>query len=220
MSSYVKQIPENTVGRDFVVGDVHGCFGRLLTELNRLEFRSSVDRLMSVGDLVDRGSESIAVLEWLGQPWFHAVRGNHEQMALEYLAGEMDADDYELNGGGWFIQLDCELQIQIASQFSRLPVALEVTTASGLVGIVHADCPFESWKQLTQALEGEDAHLIAEYCMSSRDRFIDSDKSGIADVSQVFVGHTPVAVPTCLGNVHYIDSGAVYGHRLTVRRFN
>ena len=49
---------QNTVGRDFAVGDIHGCFTELQRGLEAIGFDPSTDRLFSVGDLVDRGPES------------------------------------------------------------------------------------------------------------------------------------------------------------------
>jgi len=49
----------NAVGRDFAVGDIHGCFSHLRRSLEAIGFDASVDRLFSVGDLIDRGPESI-----------------------------------------------------------------------------------------------------------------------------------------------------------------
>jgi len=45
---------ENREGRDFVVGDIHGMFGHLRMLLKQVSFDAEVDRLFSVGDLVDR----------------------------------------------------------------------------------------------------------------------------------------------------------------------
>ena len=43
----------NQVGRDFVVGDVHGCFRTLEVALLEIEFDPIRDRLFGVGDLVN-----------------------------------------------------------------------------------------------------------------------------------------------------------------------
>ncbi|MGJ7918688.1 metallophosphoesterase [Massilia sp. LXY-6] len=217
-SSLVRRLHANRVGRDFVVGDIHGCFSKLSGELDRLRFDRSVDRLFSVGDLVDRGPESAAVVDWLIQPWFHAVRGNHEQMALDYLAGELDPDDYCHNGGAWFMALSGPEQRRITAHFSVLPVAMEVATPTGIIGIVHGDCPFASWSELVAELSGDDAIAVADICLSSRERVIEMDECGVLGVERVFVGHTPVPGPISLGNVHYIDTGAVFGRPLTVRQ--
>jgi serine/threonine protein phosphatase 1 len=216
MSFPIQRFPINQAGRDFVVGDIHGCFNKLSAELDRLSFNQAIDRLFSVGDLVDRGLESPAVVEWLSRAWFHTVRGNHEQMALDYLAGDIDPDDYRLDGGAWFMALGRRHQKRIAARFNALPIAIEVTTPSGLVGIVHGDCPFASWEELVAELSSEDALAIAEVCLWNRERISDMDKSGVRGIDRVFVGHTPVRKPLSLGNVHYVDTGAVYGNPLTV----
>jgi serine/threonine protein phosphatase 1 len=216
MTSFVRRLNVNYAGRDFVVGDVHGCFNKLSAELDLVDFNRDLDRLFSVGDLVDRGPESAAVIEWLTRPWFYAVRGNHEQMALDYLVGDLDPRDYRLYGGAWFMELSLSDQKRFAAQFDALPVALEVETPSGLVGIIHGDCPFSSWAELIAELSGEDALLVADTCLYSRERITSMDGSGVAGVSKMFVGHTPVSRPILLGNVHYIDTGAVFGNRLTL----
>ena len=46
----VHYVPSNRLGRDFVVGDVHGCFRTLERALAALEFDASCDRLFGVGD--------------------------------------------------------------------------------------------------------------------------------------------------------------------------
>ena len=74
----------NTKGNDYVVGDIHGMFSLLKSELEWIGFNPEVDRLFSVGDNVDRGPESEEVDEWLSKPWFHSVRGNHEDMIIHH----------------------------------------------------------------------------------------------------------------------------------------
>jgi len=54
----VKHFDMNITGRDFAVGDIHGCDRELQTALNAVKFIEQTDRLFSVCDLVDRGEES------------------------------------------------------------------------------------------------------------------------------------------------------------------
>jgi serine/threonine protein phosphatase 1 len=92
----------NTVGRDFAVGDIHGCFSALQKVLDTVTFDPAVDRLFSVGDLVDRGPESHLVLEWLDKPWFHAIGGNHDHMAWRSALGDPYPHvDHRRHGGEW-----------------------------------------------------------------------------------------------------------------------
>jgi serine/threonine protein phosphatase 1 len=153
MSELFASMPANQAGRDFVVGDVHGCFTELRQLLEQVVFDGSRDRLFSVGDLVDRGPESRQVLEWLAKPWFYAVRGNHEQMALEFDLAQTDAcERYLNNGGGWFICLDEKDKQAYRTAFMRLPLAMEVVSEHGLIGLLHADCPLDDWNLLRQQL--------------------------------------------------------------------
>ncbi len=107
----VRHLPENLQGKDYVVGDLHGCYGLLEQLLEQARFDTACDRLFSVGDLIDRGSESFRCLQLLAEPWFYAVQGNHELMLLEFLAsgllGNLEEDDepeFFLNGGEWIEQ--------------------------------------------------------------------------------------------------------------------
>lgn len=210
--SFVKRFGINTAGRDFVVGDIHGHFSRLEGALLSIGFQMHCDRLFSVGDLVDRGPESDRVLDWLNKPWFHAVRGNHEDMAIRWPNGNMDAGNYAANGGAWNIANPPIAQREIAVHLGELPIAIEVETEQGLIGIVHADCPFPTWRDFVVSLD--DAQMsnsmrkvVFEAALWSRKRIQSEDQSSVPDVRAVVVGHTPLKHAAVLGNVHYIDTG-------------
>lgn len=100
----------NGKGRDFVAGDLHGHFELLEKILGQVEFDTFTDRLFMTGDLVDRGPHSELVTEWLAKPWFHSVRGNHEQMIIDYWEGLGDRLRHSKNGGQWFYSCPINLQ--------------------------------------------------------------------------------------------------------------
>ena len=81
----VHYVPSNWLGRDFVVGDVHGCFRTLERALAALEFEASRDRLFGVGDLVERGPNSDEALDWIERRFTAVTLGNHEDAALGWL---------------------------------------------------------------------------------------------------------------------------------------
>ncbi|MCW3478810.1 metallophosphoesterase [Neisseriaceae bacterium JH1-16] len=207
----------NRHGRDWVVGDLHGCFGLLERLLRAIDFQTRTDRLFSVGDLVDRGPDSAAVMNWLALPWFYSVRGNHEQTALDTnLNDPAEEAFYEDIGGAWFINSQRSAQAAYRSVFKKLPLAIEVTTKEGAVGIVHADCPLPTWAQFIAALTGKEIdNRIQQAAQWSRSRSLHQDASGLPDLRALIVGHTPHDVPETLGNVVNIDTGAVYGNTLT-----
>lgn len=204
-TSFVKRFERNTMGRDFIVGDVHGCFSKLDQALREIGFDRTKDRLFSVGDLIDRGQESGRVLEYLNEPWFHAVMGNHEQMAVMHHIGDMPKDIYDYNGGEWFTRLSRDGQFDYASAFFNLPVAIELETESGLVGIVHAACNFDSWDEFKANLIGPTTREVA---MWDRGRAIGGAYGvDVAGVRAVVVGHTPLRQPKLIDNVLHIDTG-------------
>lgn len=59
----------------WVVSDIHGCYQWLLDELKRRRFNPYEDLLISVGDLIDRGPDSVKCLQLINEKWFRAVRG-------------------------------------------------------------------------------------------------------------------------------------------------
>ncbi|NBF13054.1 metallophosphoesterase [Pseudomonas sp. Fl4BN1] len=216
--SKLKRFEINTAGRDFAVGDIHGHFTKLQAALDAVDFNPTTDRLFSVGDLVDRGPESALVLEWLAKPWFHAVQGNHEDMAVCFVQQALRDDLYMHNGGAWLMAKNQDEKAEYAVALSELPVAIEVETAAGLVGIVHADCPLPTWSMLRDALNGDVPGLlnVEASCQWSRSRIATENHEGVSGVRAVIVGHTPTRQPAVLGNVYHIDTGAWMGRHFTL----
>lgn len=206
MTSVIQRYSRNTLGRDFAVGDIHGQFSRLQRALDVTGFDASRDRLFSVGDLVDRGPECEAVLGWLDLPWFHPVRGNHEDIAIRYARGNpVDAEVYSRNGGDWFMALPVDRQVVFATAFETLPFAIEVETEAGVVGLVHADCPRWHWGRFTAVLAHDKS--VRTQTMWLRRRIESGDTSGVGGIRAVIAGHTPIDQVRVLGNVWHIDTG-------------
>lgn len=202
----------NASGRDFVVGDLHGMFAHLRALLDGVGFKPEADRLFSVGDLIDRGPASKDSLQWLRQPWFHACRGNHEQFAID----STDPEQFEIwvrqNGGEWWLDLGTNEQTLLREAFQQLPMAMEVATRSGAVGIVHADVPPGlTWDRFVTLLEAGDDDA-AFYALWSRGRIqgIAGAKPISGRVERVYCGHTPTRGTVKIDNVWFIDTGAVY----------
>ena len=150
MVSLRQQLPANTLGRDFVVGDLHGCLDLLHIELARVQFSPSQDRLFSVGDLIDRGPDSMGCLRLLRESWFFAVRGNHENMLLDYYfeavqpygRGE-EASKFFRNGGGWVQKLQAnerdELREILLPEVASLPYVITVGDGDARFHVAHAE---------------------------------------------------------------------------------
>lgn len=73
----------------YAVGDLQGCLDPLLCLLDEVNFRPGQDRLWLVGDLVNRGPQSLETLEFLYENREHivAVLGNHDLHLLAYAYG-------------------------------------------------------------------------------------------------------------------------------------
>ena len=166
-----KFFSKNIQGRDFVVGDIHGCFSALENLLTQVNFNPEYDRVFSVGDLIDRGSESHRVIEFLNYPWFFAISGNHERMLLEAGASAaLKANWMDYNGGTWWANVPQTLQPRIRQVLAQLPLVIEIATDIGKVGVVHADIPSGMpWSYFVQQIAHETD--IVEYALWSRNRF-------------------------------------------------
>lgn len=70
--------------RDIVVGDVHGCLSELDELLRTVQYKPATDRLVLLGDLIDRGPESIGVVRRARELRAECVRGNHEDKYLGF----------------------------------------------------------------------------------------------------------------------------------------
>jgi len=206
--SRFRRVAANPLGRDLAVGDIHGHFGRLVRCLQAVGFNPAVDRLFSVGDLVDRGPLSHAALAWLDLPWFHAVQGNHEALAVTYLrGGRLDLEMYHAAGGGWFLELPKAEQRRFVERFEQLPIGMEVESAAGLIGLLHADSLFADWPVLRSWLELDDDPEVREVCQWSRRRLKEGDTRPVHGIRALLVGHTPVLQVKQLGNVWHLDTG-------------
>lgn len=93
--------------RTIVIGDIHGCVNTLQKLLKRVSIREN-DRIIFLGDYIDRGPDSVGVVEFImdlkSMSGIEVIplKGNHEQMFLEVLENSEDPTElsfYTLNGG-------------------------------------------------------------------------------------------------------------------------
>lgn len=215
-------VPQNFLGRDFVIGDLHGCFKDVDRALRCVDFSPSVDRLFLVGDLINRGDESAKVGEFLARKSVFAISGNHER-ALIHLAdsGALDSPSEATQklvaslGMQWWFSASPGQRTDALKAIRALPVAMETMTERGLVGFVHAEVPVGfGWRGFFAAISNDDPQMV-DSALYGRTRDRSHDASGVPGVGRVFCGHSihwgGVRV---LGNVVGIDTGAVYAEKL------
>ncbi|MCO8589315.1 metallophosphoesterase [Burkholderia multivorans] len=195
----------NLTGRDFVVGDLHGCVDALRALLHEVRFDPARDRLFSVGDLVDRGPASETALELLDRPWCHVVRGNHEEVLSLVARGKLPADAWRGIGGDWGADLPPERLRAYAARVDALPLVRVIGEGATRFNVLHAE------------FFGSDADLdTGDYPPDVRERLIWGrdlvqglvDPGWQAGLSLTCSGHTPVRVPQRIGAQWFIDTGA------------
>ncbi|WP_413733358.1 metallophosphoesterase [Sodalis sp. RH21] len=212
-----RKIDPNAWRRILVVGDLHGCYDLLQDKLAQHAFDTQQDLLVSVGDLIDRGPKNLQCLELLRQPWFCAVRGNHEQMAIDALQSG-DGGLWLANGGRWFLRLDDDEQRRaraLIAECADLPLVIDIPMADRHIVVAHADYPLDSY--------GFDRAVAQEDLLWSRQR-INRNQRGrgapIKGATHFFFGHTPLDRIRHYFNQFYIDTGAVFGGSLSVIELN
>ncbi|EPT8346404.1 metallophosphoesterase [Escherichia coli] len=200
----------------WVVGDLHGCYTRLMSELHRVDFDPTQDLLISVGDLIDRGTENVECLELLQMPWFRSVMGNHERLMIDALSPAGNVNNWLMNGGQWFFMLDADREIlarALVELVRRLPYIIELNTGHETIVIAHADYPDNEY-QFGKPVS--DLNVTWR-----RERFYDAvDGVGgmITGADSFILGHTPVNRQKSFWNQHYIDTGAVFCGNLTLKQ--
>ena len=92
--------------KTFVIGDIHGCFDHLQKLLEVINPDLKKDRLIMLGDYIDRGPNSYLTLKKVinlqkefGDHHVVLLRGNHEQMALDYISNPNYRSNWHCNGG-------------------------------------------------------------------------------------------------------------------------
>ena len=220
-----------------IIGDVHGCYDELVAILGNLGYEVSDDptgadikvqppegrKAVFVGDLVDRGPATPRVLE-LVMSMVRAgtalcVAGNHEARLLRKLRGR----DVKLTHG----------LAESVQQLEREPEAFRSEVMEFIDGLIshyvfdggklvvaHAGLPAplqgrSSGRVREFALYGETTGEVDEFGLPVRYDWA-SEYRGQA---MVVYGHTPVPEATWLNRTICIDTGCVFGGRLTALRY-
>jgi serine/threonine protein phosphatase 1 len=207
---------KNTVGSDYIIGDIHGHYGRLMSCLKDEEFDFSIDRLFCVGDLIDRGPESAKMIGLLSENWFFSLLGNHEYFMLSGLKHNNSKHKmlWLQNGGEWIASSNPTLWPQWLEALSQLPIAMQLEGQDGKTyGLVHADFASDHWADYEHF-----NHEELEICLWSRSNFISHSQHVVEGIDYLVHGHNSTghvindkSAPLLLGNRYYIEPGAYKG---------
>ncbi|MCT7595617.1 metallophosphoesterase [Aliarcobacter butzleri] len=75
----------------YIIGDVHGCYKSLLALIEQFPNKQN-SKIVFVGDLIDRGSNSCEVVKFIMDNNYDCVKGNHEEIFLEYAPSKENED--------------------------------------------------------------------------------------------------------------------------------
>lgn len=223
-----------------IIGDIHGCYDELCELLVSLGYKIEKEnyeiieqpvcqlddtkrRLVFLGDLVDRGPNSPAVLKMVmnavQKGIAFCVPGNHDVKLLKYLQGKNVQVKHGL--AETIVQLEQETETfknQIIAFIDSL-VSHYVLDEGRLV-VAHAG--------LKEIMQGRGSGAVREFCLYGETTG-EIDEFGLPiryDWSQeykgkamVVYGHTPVPDAQWLNNTIDIDTGCVFGGKLTALRY-
>jgi serine/threonine protein phosphatase 1 len=195
-----------------VIGDVHGCNASLALLLQKVQRRA--DTLVFLGDYIDRGPQSKQVVTTIlklqkEHPRVITLMGNHEFLFLQYLEGRDSAVFLQAGGRQTLADYGIDPTMSIDEANRRLPPehlaffrSLPLLWQDQHAVYVHAG--LQPGRHLSQQ--------TSQWCLWARDQFVHSSY----DFGKpVVFGHTifdePYLTPDKIG----IDTGAVYGGKLT-----
>jgi serine/threonine protein phosphatase 1 len=193
-------------GRLLAVGDIHGCLEQLKCLMTRVRPRDN-DQFVFLGDYIDRGPDSRGVIEFLldfrkRYPSTVFLKGNHEEMFLDYLQGK-NTLLYMANGGWETLKsYETEAGIKVVPEHLDFIESLRLYYEQESFIFVHAGL------RPGVAL---DEHEERDF-LWIRGEFLDSDYE--FEKTVVF-GHTPLSDPLQERDKIGLDTGAVYGRHLT-----
>jgi len=202
------------MNRIFAIGDIHGCLDKLQRLVRNMAADPVNDTLVFIGDYIDRAGGGRDVVDYvleLKKKYRKVIClcGNHESMLLRYLEG-LDEDMYLANGGPMTLnaygisRLDAprERKVKIPADHLRFFESLLPYYETDQYIFVHAGL------LPGIPLVEQDFHNL----LWVRQEFIDSDYDF---GKRVVFGHTHFNAPLITANKIGIDTGAVYGGRLT-----
>ncbi|RPE39682.1 polynucleotide 3'-phosphatase /polynucleotide 5'-hydroxyl-kinase /polynucleotide 2',3'-cyclic phosphate phosphodiesterase [Streptomyces sp. Ag109_O5-1] len=210
-----------------IVGDIHGCASELETLLAKLGYQDGVHpqgrTAVFVGDLVDRGPDSPGVLRrvmsMVRSGNALCVPGNHENKYGRYLKGRKVQHTHGL--AETIEQMDSESEefTQQVREFIDGLVSHYVLDGGKLV-VCHAGLPEKyhgrtSGRVRSHALYGDTTGETDEFGLPVRYPWAEDYRGRAA----VVYGHTPVPEASWLNNTICLDTGAVFGGKLTALRW-
>jgi serine/threonine protein phosphatase 1 len=206
-SPSIQLVRLNNIQRVFVVGDLDGNHRKLQEAMNRVSFDSKADKLICLGDMIDRGDDSLKILELMRELNALVVLGNHEHLMIESILNN-DATAKSLwikNGGAWHSSVPDEQLTSHCQWLVNQPLSIMVEYQGMKIGISHT-LPIEwDWDNFPA-----DKSVIVNALLWGRELF-NKEKSLLnCGVDFSIHGHNSTQMPIWLNNTFHIDT-SYYG---------
>ena len=195
----------------FAIGDVHGCYYTLMKLIEKLPENA---KLIFVGDLCDKGNFTKEVVEFVRKNSYQCVLGDHEQLMLDNIANPHSrwATDSEFGGCKSLESYkdDQEMLNRHHAWFKTLPGYI----IKGNCFITHGfGLPYYQRRDAAESKQPLMSNRKTQKCRKEwehdwENRWFDYH------IFNIF-GHDFGSTPVSDKNYHNIDSGCVYGERLT-----
>jgi serine/threonine protein phosphatase 1 len=197
--------------RTFIVGDIHGCLGTLKKLMDKIGWRPDRDRLIFLGDYVDRGRDSRGVIEYIldimgMSSAVECLLGNHESIFIDFLEGR-DSVTFFLNGGAATLN---SYRLHQSAEGETLVPEKHLSFLKSLRKWIEMDDYYVVHAGFRPGVGPGDQTL--EDLLWIREPFIFSEHDF---GKKVIFGHTPFSDPLIMDNKIGLDTGAVYGNKLT-----
>ncbi len=193
------------MGRTIVIGDIHGCYDELKDLLALVKLRPD-DSVIAVGDLIVKGPKNAAVLDrFIADDRFSAVIGNHDRALRQYWRGEPRRLTEELKATA----SQLESQRKRYSDYLR---SLPFTINLGSHLVVHAGV--RPGVPLRRQMVTDLTEIRTMGANPSSRRGLPWYKVYRGRRIVVF-GHWPSKAPRLAPRAIGLDTGCVYGGRLT-----
>ena len=193
--------------RVFVVGDLDGNYKGLKEAMSRVSFNPKADKLICLGDMIDRGDDSLMILELMRELNALVVLGNHEHLMIESILNN-DATAKSLwikNGGAWHSSVPDEQLTSYCQWLLNQPLSIMVEYQGMKVGLSHT-LPIEwDWDKLPT-----DKSTIVNALLWDRELFTKKKSVMNCGVDFSIHGHNSIQVPIWIKNTLHIDT-SYYG---------
>jgi serine/threonine protein phosphatase 1 len=204
---------DSNTAKIYAIGDIHGCLNHLINLLDLVNPNLEQNKLVFVGDYVDRGPEAAKVVEFIidlkkrhNPENIICLMGNHERMFLDFLQGQEEMF-FILNGGAatavsyWGNYWESSNRI-IPPEHDNFFASLKLYYETKDYIFVHGG--LRPGLHLAEQKEEDLLWIRKEFIQSEYDFG-----------RRIIFGHTPVRKPLIMPNKIGIDTGAVYGNKLT-----